>query len=163
LNLKQPKPTLNQIDLNQFPVSGVEMGQLLQDLLAMDTPIRFQATGQSMKPFILDGDLLTITPKSRIKPSLGKVVALILPGNQALLVHRIIGRKSSTFLTKGDNSFQKTDGWIHKDQVLGCVTGIERNNNAIRFGLGKERYLLAFLSRHNLLKRITQRLSIFFA
>lgn len=156
MNINQPKPTLNQIDLNQLPVSGVEMGQLMQDLLAKDTPIRFKATGNSMKPFIVDGDLLTIAPKSQIKPTVGKVAAFINPGNRTLLVHRIIDRKSSSFLIKGDNSHQNMDGWVHISQVLGCVTGIVRDNRDIRFGLGMERFLLAFLSKHAMLTQITK-------
>jgi len=157
---EKPKPTINKITLNQFSVSGNDLGQIIQDVLAKDMPIRFKATGNSMYPFIRDGDLLTITPKLQIKPKIGKVIAFINPGNQSLLIHRIIAKKSSSFLIKGDNSYQKTDGWVHISLILGCVTGIERNNQKIRFGLGIERFVLGFLSKHNLLKRLIRRFKI---
>jgi len=114
-----------------------------------------------MKPFILDGDLLSIAPKSRKKPTTGRVAAFIKPGNKSLLVHRIIDRKNSSLLFKGDNSHQKMDGWVQVSQVLGCVTAIERNKRQIRFGLGIERYLIAFLSKHALLTRIIRVLRYF--
>ena len=155
------KPEVNQQFLNHLPISSIEMGKLMQDVMSLDTPIRLKATGSSMKPFIRDGDVLTISPKSKVKPSLGKVAAFVNTGNQNLLIHRVIEVKANFFLTKGDNSYDKNDGWININQVLGCVTRIERDERDIRFGLGVERYLLAFLSRHNLLKRITSRISTF--
>lgn len=156
------KPKVGKDSLNNLTISSIEVGKLLQDMLSLETPIRLKATGSSMKPFIRDGDVLTITPKSKIVPSLGKVVAFINAGNQNLLIHRVIKEKSNSFLIKGDNSYDKTDGWIDINQVLGCVTRIERDERDIRFGLGVERYLLAWLSRHNLLKRITSRISTLF-
>jgi hypothetical protein len=113
-----------------------------------------------MKPFIRNGDVLTISPKSKIKPSFGTVVAFVSAENQNLLIHRIIKVAAHSFLIKGDNSYEKTDGWINLSQILGCVTRIERDQRDIRFGLGVERYLLAFLSRLKLLKMITSRISI---
>ena len=158
MHSEKQKPIISQKSLDQLPISSVEMGRLMQDVLSLDTPIQIKATGSSMKPFILDGDVLTITPVSRSQPTTGKVVAFLISGNRNLVVHRIIKNKDLLFLTKGDNSWQKTDGWIDGDQILGCVTHIKREENNIRFGLGVERVLLAFLSRHNLLKRITIRL-----
>lgn len=154
------KPIVSQKLLSHLPISSIEMGKLMQDMLTLDTPIRLKATGSSMQPFIRDGDVLTISPKSKLKPSLGKVIAFVNHGNQNLLIHRVIEVKAPLFLTKGDNSYDKTDGWIHLSQVLGCVTRIERCQRDIRFGLGEERLLLAYLSRLNLLKRITSRISM---
>lgn len=153
------KPEVNQKFLNHLPISSIEMGKLMQDMLSLETPVRLKVTGSSMKPFIRDGDVLTISPKSTVKPSFGTVVAFVSAENQNLLIHRIIKVAAHSFLIKGDNSYEKTDGWIHLSQILGCVTRIERDQREIRFGLGLERYLLAFLSRHSLLKRITSRIS----
>jgi hypothetical protein len=154
------KPEVKQKLLNHLPISSIELGKLIQDMLSLETPIRLKATGSSMTPFIRDGDVLTISPKSKINPSLGKVVAFVNAEKQNLLIHRIIKVKAHSLLIKGDNSYEKTDGWIDRNQILGCVTRIERDERDIRFGLGVERYLLAFLSRHRLLKRITSRISI---
>lgn len=159
---KNQKPKVNQESINNITISSIEIGKLMQDMLSLETPIRLKATGSSMMPFIHDGDVLTISPKSKMKPSLGRIAAFVNTGKQNLLIHRVIRTKSSKFLIKGDNSYDKNDGWIDINQVLGCVTSIERNEKVIRFGLGMERYLLAWFSRHNLLKRITSRISTFF-
>ena len=159
---KHQKPKVGKDSLYNLTVSSIEVGKLMQDMMFLDTPIRLKASGSSMVPFIRDGDVLTISPKSKEEPSLGKVTAFINAGNQNLLIHRVIKVKSKTYLIKGDNSYDKTDGWIDINQILGCVTRIERDERDIRFGLGVERYLLAWFSRHNLLKRITSRISTFF-
>lgn len=162
MDAKRTNPYITKAAINQLPISGINLGKLLQDVLANDTKIRFRATGNSMKPFILDGDLLTIVPISQCKPTIGMAVAFLHPDNQCLLVHRIISIKVSAFLIKGDNIMDKNDGWIPISQILGCVTAVQRRKHAVHIGLGVERYLLAFLSKNNLLKKITNRMSIFF-
>jgi phage repressor protein C with HTH and peptisase S24 domain len=119
--------------------------------------IEFRAPGNSMLPFIRNEDKLTLSPVSKRKPGIGKIVAFIHPGNQKLIVHRIIARNGASYLIKGDNSSLKMDGWINQDQIIGCVTSIVRNAQNHHFGLGIERYLIAYLSKHNLLIRITRR------
>mgnify|MGYP001324204043 CR=1 FL=1 len=152
------KPTEASDLTNILPISGGALGDLVEEILSNDTPFRFKATGDSMAPFIRHDDVVTISPVSDCKPAIGRIAAVINPKNRHLVVHRIISKKDGSVLTKGDNSHEKTDGWINEAQVLGCVTAIERNHRAVRFGLGFERLILAFLSKHRLLRRITRRL-----
>lgn len=153
---REPKITL--VKWEDLAVSSELLGEVLGTILDEETKIRFRAPGISMLPFIRDGDRLTITPVSQAKPKVGKVVAFIHPRHHNLLVHRIIDRKPSLFLIKGDNSSLFSDGWIQQSYVIGCVTSIQRNSQKIRFGLGIERYMIAFLSKYNLLIKITRRL-----
>jgi signal peptidase I len=97
------------------------------DNLDTGFPLRFRAKGNSMRPFIHDGDWLEARP---VKPSLmqkGDVV-IYKPDNHPYLVHRIIQKvdkaSGSWLLVQGDALVQ-ADGWIRVEQVIGKVTSKE--------------------------------------
>ena len=64
--------------------------EIMQDILARGAEFRFRARGWSMSPFIRDGDVITISPRNKKKPAVGKVVAFLQPDSGRLVVHRII-------------------------------------------------------------------------
>jgi len=104
-----------------------------------------------MAPFIRDGDVLTVRPCPNARPRMGDVAAIIHPVSQQLLVHRVVGRKSDSCVTQGDNT-SETDGLIPESHILGALASIERNGARVRFGLGAERFLIAGLVRIRLLR-----------
>jgi hypothetical protein len=124
---------------------------LLETTLAKGALFRFAAKGFSMTPFIKDGDIITVAPLSVSAPGLGKPVAFRHPSSEKVLVHRIVGKKNKYCLIKGD-SFNVADGLIAEGDILGCVSKIERKGKDVPFGLGPERYAIAFLSRKGLLR-----------
>lgn len=103
-----------------------------------------------MTPFIQDGDVVTICPSRGVRLRMGEVVAFIHPDSQQLFIHRVVGRKDCSYLTQGDNA-SETDGLIPETHILGTVASIERGRAKVRFGLGTERSLIAFLIRIKLL------------
>lgn len=124
--------------------------ELLQAVLDRGRSFRFQAQGFSMIPFIQDGDVITV---SRIPDGFsyfGNVVVFIHLEYGRIVVHRVVGKKSNSFLLRGDNHLN-TDGFVPGENLLGYVKKIERNGKAVLFGLGPERFLIAFLSRMGLL------------
>jgi hypothetical protein len=149
-------PSLHQIDDYQLP-NKVLVG-LMGDVLAQGCKFKFQAKGASMSPFIRDKDNITIDPIRQVKPSMGRVVAYTCSNPQKLLVHRIVDADSTSFLLKGDNSLAQPDGWFLKEKIIGVVTRVERRGTQIKFGLGVERLLIAYLSKKGLLVRIINRL-----
>ena len=99
-----------------------------------------------MSPFIRDGDVLVLSAIRRGLIGVGQVVLFIHPHAQTLVVHRIVGRIRKHYFVKGDNMFSP-DGWVHINSILGVVIKVEREGELVTFGLGKERILIAFLSR----------------
>lgn len=99
-----------------------------------------------MSPLIKDGDILTVSPLFRSAPALGEVVAFTDPLTGRLLVHRVIAKKGQAYLIKGDR-VRGPDGVIGLDNILGRLTGIERDRKTIRFGLGPERLIILLLCR----------------
>ncbi|HTZ10988.1 MAG TPA: S24/S26 family peptidase [Candidatus Margulisiibacteriota bacterium] len=136
--------------LEGFSLSGEATVELMQAAFRKGACFRFQVKGYSMSPFIKDNDIITLAPIPFPGSGLGKTVACVLPANNKLLVHRIVGRKNGHYLIKGDN-VAKADSLIPKEDILGYVTSIERGNKTIFFSLGLERLVIVFLSKNNLL------------
>ena len=109
----------------------------------------FKAQGSSMSPFIKSGDVLTVAPNN-FNPSIGTVVAYIDNNRKKVLMHRVIGKQKDKYILKGDNC-KFIDGIMSKDSFAGYVESIQRKGELIRLGFGKEKILIALLSRSGLL------------
>lgn len=124
---------------------GIAFAGLMEAVLEKNVPFRFTATGCSMTPFIRDGDLITISPvPSRLRQ--GDVVPFINPSSNQLMVHRILNVSQVGYLIKGDNN-SGPDGRIPASSIIGRVVRVERRGRQVRFGLGTEKFLIAWLSQ----------------
>jgi hypothetical protein len=131
-------------------LSGEGLRELLEAVLERKKPFRFQARGFSMSPSINDGDIVTVFPYDRRCPQSGDIVAFLHPETEKLVIHRIVGKKRTSFLLKGDSTFEK-DGLVPGSRILGLVKRVERRGRVTSLGSGSLRFLIAFLSRRNLL------------
>jgi signal peptidase I len=149
------KPDLVNGSASELLLSGSDLVELLRELLAKGKLVKFRAKGFSMTPFIKDGDVVAVSPLSGRRPGLGDVAVFTHPRTKKLIVHRIVGKSGATYLARGDSNSQ-TDGWVPGENLLGRVTGVERDGKAVSLGLGPERFLLALLTRFGLLKPLIQ-------
>lgn len=148
-----PKPSFDLDAAPALAISGNVLDMLLCQVLARGMSFRFRARGYSMSPFIRDGDVVTIAPKTGRPLRPGAIVAAHHPASGKLIVHRIIAAQANGFILQGDNAVTP-DGWVSSAQVLGSVTRVERGAKRIRLGLGPERYWIAFLARQRWLPLI---------
>ncbi len=125
--------------------SGRALLTLIQAVLSKGKLFRFRAPGNSMHPFVRNGDTLTLAPIRR-RPRVGDIVAFIHPFRANVVVHRVIEVRKTACLIRGDAASPGCDGWVPFDRILGRVVRIHRETKAIFFGLGPERRLIAFLS-----------------
>lgn len=146
------KPDLFYKNEGVLSLSGPELTELLRAVLDKGVPFRFRAKGFSMSPFIKDADIVTISPLSRASPGLGDMVAFIHPGTKRLVIHRVVGKSSESYMIRGDNMLQE-DGPVTKADIIGRVTRIERHGRKILLGLGPEKFLIVFLTRSGLFLR----------
>ena len=152
------KPELTIHTGDKLPIPGDILVDLLSEVLSRNASFHLRAKGTSMTPFIHDGDFITISPLGKIKPNIGRIVAYKQPDSQNLVVHRIISLFGDSFLVQGDNANTRSTERINNAQILGYVTQVQRDYKPLRFGLGIERYLIAYLSKRGLLTRICRRL-----
>jgi len=140
------KPQLLVNTAETLSLSNIALLDLMRAVLNKDVPFRFHAKGNSMVPFIRNGDIITISPLLVRKPQFGDIVAFVHPHTEQLVVHRVIGRRNGNYLIKGDASSKSNDGLIPFDSLLGRVTTIQRNGRRIRLGLGFEKVFVGMLS-----------------
>lgn len=133
---------------NEISFSSDSLIELIKSTLAQNSSFRFKVTGSSMSPFIKDSDIVTISSPNASRLVLGKAAAFINPITGKLAIHRMVGTHNGCYLIKGDSVLQ-SDGLIPEENILGCVTKIERYGRNVRLGLGPERLVIAFLNRNN--------------
>jgi signal peptidase I len=139
--------TSDYVKANQASQSlpGAGFAELMAAVLDKKVPVRFTAPGFSMTPFIRDGDTITIAPVSE-KIRCGDVVAFMNPCRCKLTVHRIVNISSKGYLIKGDN-MSEPDACVQRSSIIGRVVQVEHRSRQVRWGLGIERIIIAFLSR----------------
>lgn len=150
LKLREVEHGFTLITGKEISISGKELIELMRAVFAKGACFRIKVSGRSMFPFIRDSDVVTISGLCNSSLDFGKVVALIDLKVNKLIIHRIIGINSGSYLIKGDNAFN-SDGLVPKENILGCVTKIERNGRDIFLGLGRERPIIALFSRIRIL------------
>jgi signal peptidase I len=108
--------------------------KLNRELLERDVSIRFQARGFSMRPFIQNGDFITVSPIDNSCIRIGDVV-LYSTAKDTVVVHRIINKYGKNgnmnLVIKGDASFSSPEK-VDMQNVLGKVVSIERNGRERR-------------------------------
>jgi signal peptidase I len=151
-NTGYPEPVITFPVKNgsELMLSGDALRSVLSDVLNKGMTFRFKARGNSMSPFIKDGDVLTICPKRTKLFAKGDVVAYNHHTLNKIVIHRIVGRKKDNYLLKGDNTAGDADVVDEKD-ILGYVLKVERNGTIALFGLGPERFLISLLNRLDLI------------
>jgi len=116
-----------------YRLNGSDFYGLASQMLHAGYGLRFQASGGSMWPFILDGDILHVTHVARRHTTWGDLV-LAKAGEDRLLVHRVVktGRRNGipVYLIKGD-ACTCPDGWFGEENIMGRVVMVEHGGQKI--------------------------------
>jgi signal peptidase I len=110
--------------------------QLFINLLREGHVIRSLAVGASMSPSIKKGELLIVKPIALEEAEIGEIVAFRRDESQSVLTtHRVIQkgkqRDQRYIITKGDRNPYRDFPLLSSQELLGKVTGIERNGQVI--------------------------------
>jgi hypothetical protein len=138
------------LETGEIILSNETLIGLLKEVMEKKSSFQLSVKGMSMSPFIKEGDMVTISPLFQRLVGIGTPVACILPGTGTLVIHRVVGRDKDGYFIKGDNT-SAVDGRMTREDVLGYVSGIERDGKRSALGLGRGRVLIAFLSRTKIL------------
>lgn len=143
-------------------MSSIAAHELLKNLAKNKQSAIFTGTiqGNSMLPWIKDGDIIEIVPVATTI-RYGDVVAFFNKTHSRLVAHRVIGKKKSYVITKGDNCF-RADIPIKKNNLTGIVTKVSRGSIVKKIGMGNEKFFIACLSIINLLQFLTKSFKIIF-
>jgi signal peptidase I len=112
-------------------LAAPEATQLLADLLAADQDVRFAVTGDSMRPFLTGGDIVTLRRAHASDIRLGALLLFRRQGQDGgrLLLHRVVSiqrvRSVPTVIQTQGDALLTPDAHIVLDDVLGRVSLIE--------------------------------------
>jgi ribosomal protein S18 acetylase RimI-like enzyme len=127
--------------------------ELLRGVLERGVPLRTAVRGVSMSPFIRDGDVVTFAPMAGLDPAVGDIVAVALPSQGRMAVHRVVARLPQGWLVRGDNCAEP-DGVFAGEAFVGRVIRVERGGRDVRLGLRGQGPWVATLSREGWLTRV---------
>ncbi len=119
-----------------------EYQKLVQQAIINNNETTLPIKGMSMYPTIKHGDKITLKRADISQLSIGDVIAV--REGQKLQVHRIVWKKRSLFVTKGDHNFH-FDSKVKKNQIIGLVTQINRRDNR-RFKYRTKAQIIAIIS-----------------
>lgn len=118
-------------------ISFEEFESISTKILSSGMQLRFKANGSSMRPFIYDGDVVTIVRVEVQRLKRGEVILARLESGR-IVVHRILRCEGQSFLVQGD-ALLHPDGYVSYENILGKVVSINR--------AGREHYLDTGLNR----------------
>ncbi|MCD4720394.1 MAG: S24/S26 family peptidase [Desulfobacula sp.] len=108
-------------------LSSRSLGKLVKEFTQKRKKIKFKAKGHSMKPFIKEGDTITISPYIDLYPVPGDIVAYLNSVTDKLIIHRIMKISGNSFIAKGDNCFN--NDIVHGiNCIIGYVSQINGNS-----------------------------------
>jgi signal peptidase len=115
-------------------LNGEEFASLARDVFSQGRSLRFKARGNSMRPFIQDGDVLEIFQPDEKDCRLG-VILLCDFGEGHLVAHRLVRVEQvageQRLVLQGD-AMPEQDGKLAGSQVLGRVVSIQRGDWRLR-------------------------------
>lgn len=117
---KTMKPT--DVQLEQYPDPRLDM---MCELLARMGNARVRVHGNSMRPFIHDGDIVRVCKCDAAALSCGDIAACRV--GDMLVVHRVLYRTRRSLRLKGD-TFAAPDPALAHEHLLGRVTHVETEN-----------------------------------
>lgn len=121
-------------NLTKYECPPELFAEISKSLLVAGKSIRFNAVGDSMFPFIHDGELVLIEPIIIEHLKIGDVI-FYEDGNGHCLLHRIIRKwiraGQPEFQIQADNVL-KPGGWVSSGQVLGRLIRFYQNDVWVR-------------------------------
>jgi hypothetical protein len=106
-------------------ISSVSFHALCEQLLASGHSARFSASGHSMRPTILDDDILTVEPLAAAQARRGQI--LLVRSDGKLRAHRVVATHP-VLITRGDAGLEN-DAPV--EVLLGKVTSLERGGKTV--------------------------------
>lgn len=122
------------VNFTKYDCPPEVFAEISKSLLGAGKSIRFNAVGDSMYPFIQNGDLIVVEPAQLRSLKIGDIIYYQDVEDHALL-HRIIHKRCLAgrleFQIQADNAL-KPGGWVSSDRILGRLTKFHRNHAWIR-------------------------------
>jgi len=127
--------------------------------------MQIEYKGDSMSPFLREGDIIFFSQPPGEKMRHGDIIAYRSKGD--IIIHRIVeisGTNKKSFMTKPDASKARDDGWVSGDEIVGKAVAISRGKKVYKleaFPLRVSNQFFFCLSRLNFIyfwRRVTRKI-----
>lgn len=116
-------------------------------LLLAGKKARLTVRGQSMRPWIRDGAVVTVRPRAEHEPQIGDTVLFLVPcaeNPRGFVVHRIVGKKpAGRFIARGDG-VAVSDPPIAREQIIGIVESVASDGQTVLVNSLRARFFRTF-------------------
>jgi len=109
------------MERRSISLNSPEFSDIIDEVLGQGKTARFVATGNSMAPFIRNGELVDLVPSAG-KPKFGQVV-LTRSIHGRLLLHRVVKLQGDDIFTQGDNC-ASVDLPVPRAAIIGTVVNL---------------------------------------
>lgn len=134
-------------------VTNDAFGHLTSELLAQGLRVRFTVSGTSMRPFLEEGDIVTLAPVTPADLKIGDI-ALVRRSPNSLTLHRLVRKMRGSqplFVFKGD-AVSESDEPVAPHQVVARVTEIQKTHKRISLQGGMAVVRNWFLAQKSILR-----------
>ncbi len=115
-----------------------EVQLIIKNQLNSNLKIWLRVDGNSMYPFLQNGDKVLVSKINSRKVRIGELCLFQAKGS--LFTHRIIGFGKSKVLFKGDHNLVP-DGWVFEKQIWGRIIRISKGNRVWELSAKKWQYI----------------------
>lgn len=126
--------------------------QWTEQMLQEGQNVELTVKGQSMRPFLRDGEMVTIVPVSDDSNLKKGTIILAKTEKDTVMMHRIFRMEGNRILMKGDGNILQTE-WVQRGDVLGIAENVCRQGRDVSLYTPFRR-LGAWCWRNQLLRRI---------
>lgn len=130
--------------------------ELAEQMLRQGKKVEITVKGQSMRPFLLNGEKVTVVPVSDSNKLRKGIIILAKTLQGTTFMHRIHEMQDNLILMKGDGNIDQTE-LVMQTNVLGIVSSIHRNDREIS-PYTLPRRIGTWIWRNRLIRRIGLRL-----
>jgi len=102
----------------------------VKKIIQSGSKVKISVSGNSMKPFLREGDFVVLDKFEKKNLSCGDVVLAYY--NRSYVLHRVVGMRADVVILAGDGNFFQVEKVDVRD-ILAIVIDASRNEKAIKF------------------------------
>ncbi|KGE14162.1 S24 family peptidase [Sphingobacterium deserti] len=114
----------------------------IQFHLAKGKAVSFIVRGESMRPFLFEGDKVQVRTADGQRLKLGDILLAKWRGNYVL--HRLVTKKRDKFGLAGDANFSQIE-WVEELDIIAKVVGVTRGGSKLKNPEGRLNRILGVL------------------
>lgn len=116
--------------MKSLQISNQEFFALAEKMLLQGKPVDIRVKGNSMRPFLSEGEIVTIVPLPTTRKLSKGIIILTKTNLKKVMMHRICRIEGETITMQGDGNLRQKEV-IHRSQILGIAETFKKKDQNI--------------------------------